>query len=334
MRAADTPDGVDPVVGAGSILPVTGPVPHGAGHPGPGRPRRLSVTRLRRLVVTAESLLPLLPRVPPRPAPRRSDAVGLGIEHPTASEPGGGRSSADTAGTRRLSVVVANVARTEGDGAAQARALLADDDLDLLVVVERTADTVTALDAAGLAERLPHRAERADEGFFGALVASRHPVAAAATPDLGGRGGLVVDLDVDGDPLRVVAVHTQAPIYDADLEVWHTTIAATAAVADEAPGPVLLAGDWNATGGHRAYRRALARHGLVDAQATLGWRWWPTWPVARPVAGLRPPPFLALDHVVHTPDLHVADLARHRLPASDHLALTATVTLPPPPTRP
>ena len=65
------------------------------------------------------------------------------------------------------------------------------------------------------------QADDPSDGYFGSLVASRHPIAAADRRDIGGRPGQVVDLDVDGTVVRVVPVHTQAPIFDHDVVVWH-----------------------------------------------------------------------------------------------------------------
>lgn len=233
----------------------------------------------------------------------------------------------------RLTVLVANVARTETRPAAQAEALLAVD-ADLLLIVEHTAATAAALADAGLVERYPQSCADVDEGYFGSLVASRHPIVGGRRCELGGRRAQVVDVDVDGVALRVVPVHIQAPIHLHDVAVWHATIAANAAVADGAPGPVLLAGDWNATGGHRRYRRALRDHHLVDAQVRLGPRWAPTWPVARPALSMlrhlpaRMPPLLVLDHLVASADVELVALERVPIPASDHLALRAEVRLP------
>ncbi|HYI61161.1 MAG TPA: endonuclease/exonuclease/phosphatase family protein [Acidimicrobiales bacterium] len=256
--------------------------------------------------LSAESFLPLLAR-PDTPAEGADRA-------PT--------------GRRRFTVVAANVARSTRDTRAQAEALVALD-ADAVLVVEATDTTVDALDGAGLARRWPHAAAWPDEGFFGALVASRHPVIRAESRSLGGRPGLVVDLAVGRMPVRVVPVHTQAPIFDRDVGPWHDTLAATAAVAGEVAGPVVLAGDWNATGGHRAFRRNLRAHALVDAQAVLGQRWLPTWPVRDPRRS-RLPPLLALDHVVTSADVRVAALERLPLPGTDHLALRATLHLPHP----
>ncbi len=269
----------------------------------PGRP---DLTTLRRLWIAASSGLPLLPR---------AERVATAVDGPT------------------LVVVAANLERGEKDPRRQAEAVVGLD-ADVLLLVEHTPATRDALIAAGLATAFPHLADDVDPGYFGSLVASRRPIGATRAVDLGGRPGQLVDLDVDGTEVRVVPVHTQAPIFDRDVDVWHATVEATAAVADAAPGPVVLAGDWNATGGHRRFRGALRRHRLADASAVRGRRWYPTWPVDAPLLGLRPPPLLTLDHVVVSDDVEVIDLARLDLPGSDHKGLRAVLRLPRQPSDP
>ena len=224
-------------------------------------------------------------------------------------------------------MVAANLFLARRDADAQAEALLAID-ADVALVVEHSPATAGALERAGIAERYPHRLDDPHEtGFFGSLVASRLPIARRWQGDLGGRPGMAADVTVGTTTVRLVPVHTQAPVHDRDLAPWQGGIAAIAAVADGAPGPVVLAGDWNATGGHRVFRRALAAHDLVDAQTALGHRWYPTWPVGLRLAGVPIPRVLTLDHVVVSRGVGVARLERIRLPGTDHLALRAELRL-------
>lgn len=257
---------------------------------------------LRRRAIMAASALPLLARDP-------------GLRRPATGP--------------SLSVLATNVELSQRDADLQAQAVLAVD-ADVLCIIEAAEATVAALARAGIAATHPHRSDDHDPGYFGSFIASRHPITGRWTGDLGGRPGHWVDLDVAGQAARVVAVHTQAPIHDHDVAVWHSTIAANVALAGSVPHPVVLAGDWNATGGHRPFRRALADHGLVDAQARRGHRWWPTWPVAHSVLGLTIPPVLTLDHVVVTDDVEVVGLERIAIPACDHRAVRAALRLPAP----
>ncbi|QYG92377.1 endonuclease/exonuclease/phosphatase family protein [Iamia sp. SCSIO 61187] len=268
--------------------------------PDPERPWPTRVTA-RRAWITLSSALPLLPRSPSPPT-----RVGDGVT---------------------FTVVAANLERGQRDPVAQAEALAALD-ADVLLLTEHAAATRAALEEAGLASTFPHQADDPSEWYFGSLVASRRPLLAADRRDLGGRPGQVVDIDVAGIPVRLVPVHTQAPVHDRDVVTWHDGLVANTGIGDDAPGPVILAGDWNATGGHGAFRRALSRHDLVDASAVLGHRWYPTWPVDQPVYRLPLPPFLTLDHVVVSAGVEVVALERLALPGSDHRGLRATLRLP------
>ncbi|CAN5549372.1 MAG: endonuclease/exonuclease/phosphatase family protein [Iamia sp.] len=259
----------------------------------------MGVDGLRRGAIMAASALPLLPRDP-------------GLRQPATGP--------------SLSVLATNVELSQRDADRQARAVLAVD-ADVLCIIEATEATVAALARAGIATTHPHCSDDHDPGYFGSFIASRHLITGRWTGDLGGRPGHWVDLDVAGRAARVAAVHTQAPIHDEDVAVWHSTIASAAALA-AAPHPVVLAGDWNTTGGHLPFRRALARHDLVDAQARRGHRWWPTWPVDHSVLGLSLPPVLALDHVVVSQDVAVRSLERIAIPACDHRAVRAALRLP------
>ena len=263
-----------------------------------GRP---TLTTLRRVGLMAESFLPLLPR--------------------SSEGPAGG------AGGIELTVLAANLELGQRDARVLARAI-ATVDADVLLLCEHSPATRAALTSAGVDARWPHQADDPSEGFFGSLIASRHPLVSVERRDLGGRSGQVADVAVAGTTVRVVPVHTQAPVFDHDVEVWHGTVAANAAVADEVEGPVVLAGDWNATGGHRAFRRALARHHLVDASAVRGHRWYPTWPIRSLAIRWPLPPLLTLDHVVVRSDAEIVALERIDLPATDHRALRATLRLP------
>ena len=218
-----------------------------------------------------------------------------------------------------------------GGADAQARALV-DVHADVVCVIECTDATVGALDRAGLADRLPFRSDDRDPGWFGSLVASRHPITRRWTGDLGGRPGHWVDLDVAGVEVRVVAVHTQAPIFRRDVAVWHSTIAAAAALADGAPGPVVLAGDWNAT------RRAPALP-TGPGRPRPGRRPGPAGP--SPVAHLaRGPPGRRCGPGAAAPRPRPRGgqpsrwtwlgLERLAIPACDHLAVRAALRLPAP----
>jgi endonuclease/exonuclease/phosphatase (EEP) superfamily protein YafD len=99
-------------------------------------------------------------------------------------------------------------------------------------------------------------------------------------------------------PVRVVAVHTWAPLGIALGRGWVLELERLARFAEETPGALVLAGDFNATPGHRPFRDLLRRGALDDAVGAV-----PTFPsggasLAPCGVDLPTGPVLALDHVL------------------------------------
>ena len=159
----------------------------------------------------------------------------------------------------------------------------------------------------GPALDLPHRR-------YGNAVLSRYPVLATRTIDLSfgsrePRGALDADIDVDGNPLRIVATHLGLrPAERCDQ------IARLLQVFDTDRMPVILMGDvneWFVWG--RCLRRLVTHFEAVPAVRTFPSRW----------------PVFALDRIWISPrhrllriNVHATPLARK---ASDHLPLIAHI---------
>lgn len=220
-------------------------------------------------------------------------------------------------------VVIANLARDLPGQAGLARALL-DLEPDVLLLQELTPATLGDLRAAGLPDHLAHRFEDPDEGYFGSAVYSRHPIVGPRVVELGQRRMVVTTLEVAGRPVTVVPVHTQAPVKRRDLVPWQTGFGDLGAVAHRAPGPVILAGDWNATWASRPFRRTMRRYGLRDAHTRVNRPLARTWPThRRPV-----PPLLGLDRVVVSSEVQVLAVDEHDGPGTDHRIVRARLMLP------
>jgi endonuclease/exonuclease/phosphatase family metal-dependent hydrolase len=84
----------------------------------------------------------------------------------------------------------------------------------------------------------------------------------------------------------------------------------------------VLAGDFNATPDHAAFRRLLCR-GWTDAARVTGQALRPTWSPLR-----SPLPRLTLDHVLVGPRIGVASLQVVHVAGTDHRALVADLRLP------
>jgi endonuclease/exonuclease/phosphatase family metal-dependent hydrolase len=198
-------------------------------------------------------------------------------------------------------------------------------DVDLLSVQELTPRAEHRLLAAGLGDLLPHRhviaARAGSVASASGAVWSRRPFAGTdAVPGCFEQPAVRL-ARTSGPDVEVVAVHTMPPaVSPAQVRDWTADLAALPAPA--AGVLRVLAGDFNATLDHAAFRAVLAR-GYVDAARATGragdWTW-------RPLRA--PSPRLTLDHVLVDPRIGVAAVAIARVRGSDHRAVVADLLLP------
>ncbi|GGH98762.1 hypothetical protein GCM10007170_32040 [Arthrobacter liuii] len=235
--------------------------------------------------------------------------------------------AAEVAGPRVSLVAMSINAELGGADAAGIVALVREERVDLLAVEEYTPELARKLTAAGLDGLFPHRVAHARDGAGGTAIYSSYNLAETGVLPNTQFTMPVARLDLgdgSGSSLRVVAVHALAPVGDG-LDQWRKDLA-TVARADNGSGPLLLAGDFNATYDHREFRALLAGTGgsrtMVDVAASLGSRLVPTWPMR----GYRLPG-IALDHLVTSPDITGSGYSVHRVERTDHAAVVATLTI-------
>lgn len=193
---------------------------------------------------------------------------------------------------------------------------------DVVVLVELTPQAVTRLKAAGLDQELPYVVGHPDAGTTGAAIRSRWPL--TLLDDGKGVGGSLfwepyALVQRPAGAFRVKAVHTRQPIVSArgwerDLDRLHTW-----QLAQPADQPLVMAGDFNASQSHPAFRAML--EGLTDAHRATGGGWVRTWPQGR-----RIPPFVQIDHILGR-GVTAVDAGATPVRGSDHAAVWATVTL-------
>jgi len=212
-----------------------------------------------------------------------------------------------------------------GADAASIVGMVRDRRVGLLAVEEYTPALERKLTEAGLDQLLPHRVAHARKGAGGAAIYSTYKL--RETGVLPGTQFTmpVARLMLGGDSgtdLQVVAVHTLAPVGDA-VQQWRVDLAAAGRV-DNGTGPLLLAGDFNATYDHHEFRSLLAgadgTRSLVDVAASLGMRLVPTWPMRDYRL-----PGVTLDHLVTSPDIRGSNYSVERVPGTDHAAVVATL---------
>lgn len=222
-------------------------------------------------------------------------------------------------------------------------AAIARHDVDVLTVLEATAQLRDALAAEGIDAMLPHVIDRSYDGCVpvwstdrvepvdgcvsaaGSMIYSRYPLSDARLPAV--RRTLfespVAQVDTPDGPVVVLAAHPVPP-WPGDTRLWYEELTGLAAWASNIDRrlPLVIAGDLNASEAHPALRR-FAAAGLYDAHRQVGDGPVATWPrLGR--FGVPLLPMFHLDHVL-VRGLGVADAGTVPLPGTDHVAVWAAL---------
>ncbi|MFF9274486.1 endonuclease/exonuclease/phosphatase family protein [Streptomyces griseosporeus] len=171
-----------------------------------------------------------------------------------------------------------------------------------------------------LAAAYPHRQAVESPGSAGSVLLSRFPLTATAgVPGTMGMPGAVAD--VRGHRVRLQLAHPMPPLPH-QLGLWRRELGALRdfAAADRTT-PTVLAGDFNASQDHAAFRRLLDT-GLQDAARLTDEPRTPSWPTrTTPLIGAQ------IDHVLLSRDFSATTTRFLDLPHTDHRALLTDVTL-------
>ncbi|WP_062516964.1 endonuclease/exonuclease/phosphatase family protein [Demequina gelatinilytica] len=216
-----------------------------------------------------------------------------------------------------------------GSGAASSDAIVAmvrEQDLDVLALTEVVPETEQRLADAGLDLLLPHHVAFPEYEKHGTGLWSRLPLSDGTSLD--GMAAHLVRAQVETaeGPLTVIVAHPESPNplehgqWESDLEVLHT-------VLETQDGPVVVAGDLNATRDHRAFR-AIEELGYADAVEQAGAGFIPTFPRGmfswrlRLVRSVIDSPLVAIDHVlVRDAGLVATHVDGVEVPWTDHRGL-------------
>ncbi|WP_330355242.1 endonuclease/exonuclease/phosphatase family protein [Streptomyces chartreusis] len=166
----------------------------------------------------------------------------------------------------------------------------------------------------------PHRAARVLAGSKGSLVLSRFPLDAADdVPGTMAMPGAVAD--VRGNAVRLQLAHPMPPL-PGRTDVWRRELGELRDfAAEDHRTPLVLAGDFNASQDHAAFRRILDT-GMQDAARLDGHDRTPSWPArTTPTFGVQ------IDHVLLSDDFAASAVRFLDLAGTDHRALVADLTL-------
>ncbi|MGP3911650.1 endonuclease/exonuclease/phosphatase family protein [Nonomuraea sp. 10N515B] len=194
-------------------------------------------------------------------------------------------------------------------------------DVDVFTALELTPDAVERLDTAGLKQLLPHRVLQEEFGATGSGIYAKHPVSELTglfTP-IGHNMPAATMALPGGSKVEIVAIHPNPPLGRMEEE-WNAALRGLPAATPSAIR--VLAGDFNASLDHRAFRDLLSR-GYVDAADQVGKGLVPTWPNGRAM-----PPIIAIDHVVADRRVSVRRVEVADVPGTDHRGVFAELRLP------
>lgn len=224
-------------------------------------------------------------------------------------------------GAPRLRVFTANIYSLNRDMSGLAAELRAAD-ADVVVLQELSYRNLAALRRRGTLDAYPHQSLSPRSDTFGTAILSQLPLVDHGVCDIAGspmaRGTVLV-----GDRMvRVYCVHTKAPFGADGLRQWRVQLEVLADALRGEPRPLIVAGDFNATGRQRRFRSLLAE-GLRDVHVEGGRGWARTWP-----NHYLPLPALArIDHVLVSPDLAVLAVAEGEGRGSDHRPVMVDLAL-------
>nr|WP_227025526.1 endonuclease/exonuclease/phosphatase family protein [Streptomyces tsukubensis] len=238
--------------------------------------------------------------------------LGWFVLHQGERQPEGGPGAGPV--TARLRVLTSNV---EFGGATDG----------LLTAIRRERPDIVFVEeceyrcsAALLDAGYPYHRAVASAGSRGSLILSRHPLRGApgVRATMGMPGAVA---DVGGTDIRLQLAHPMPPLPD-QLDVWRRELGRLAALAEKETGPLVMAGDFNASADHAAFRSLLAAGRLRDGARLSGSPRTASWPArTASVFGAQ------IDHVLVSGGLDAHGARFLGLPDTDHRALVMDLTL-------
>jgi endonuclease/exonuclease/phosphatase (EEP) superfamily protein YafD len=190
-------------------------------------------------------------------------------------------------------------------------------DADVLVVQELTPHAESVLSA--LDNDFPYNRKFPANGPYGIGLWSRYELESGATIAIGRRPAIEARVRGPSSVFTVVGVHLSAPVTRRRAAARNQELLALAAHTAAIEGPLIVAGDFNATPYSPYFVEWLESTGLTDSRRgrTLS----VSWPTMLPIAGI------PIDHITVNADFET--LSHRRLPnfESDHYGLFVELAL-------
>lgn len=234
--------------------------------------------------------------------------VGLQVATPHLS------TTFDAGGTS-LRVFHMNVLQPNG-AFDQAIAQALGSDADVISIQEVGPRWAKAL-TDGLRARYPYAHIETRSDCYGIALFSRVPFTTVRTLTIHGAPFIEARLNVEGRPVRLLAVHTSSPISYDHFRRRNEQLAALAEHLTGDDTATIVVGDLNTVPWDQAYQRFCARSGLRSTTPATQ----RTWPSVGPLA------LIPLDHVLLSHGLSHTALRTVDIPGSDHRGVLADLIL-------
>ena len=234
-------------------------------------------------------------------------------------QPYGGGAEPGGAAVAEVRVLTANVQFGRGTGALIPAVRRERPDLVFVEECEYSCESALANAFAGV---YPYREAVPGAGSEGSVILSRFPLDGTDGIPGSTMGMPGATADVHGHSVRLQLAHPMPPL-PGQVDLWRTELGALRDyAADDGSGtPTILAGDFNASQDHAAFRRILDT-GLRDAARLAGAARTPSWPArTAPTVGAQ------IDHVLVSGEFSVSQARFLRITGSDHRALVVDLTL-------
>jgi endonuclease/exonuclease/phosphatase (EEP) superfamily protein YafD len=248
-------------------------------------------------------------------------SIALVIAHIALVVPAMGSDSvpAWAASAPTLTIFSANLFnRNVSPDAAAARVL--ETGADVLTLLEVSVPVYDALVRAGIDQRFPYqfRSRSSPTGDTDGVYSRRPFVSRRLVPLLENHEPAAV-VSVAGRRIEIAAVHVDGAEHAP--ETWSAELDRLAQTARAAQGPLVIAGDFNATRWNPPFARLLEI--LTDAHEARGLGLSRSWPV-RGTRLATFGPLMRLDHALFNTSVAVKHVHDIRVPGSDHVAFEAT----------
>jgi endonuclease/exonuclease/phosphatase (EEP) superfamily protein YafD len=199
---------------------------------------------------------------------------------------------------------------------------------DVMVLAEATQTTRQALAKKPWSQDYPYLLGTAGRSFDartgegdsrGTLMVSRHPLTQLGYAEGASFTNVAARVDLPGHPITLIAAHPANPEHGVGTWVQDAD-AVTRLALQNATGPLVVAGDLNATAEHLTLRELMAKAGLTDTAAGQGWH--PTYP-----ADAWYPPLIQIDHVLVSRQFNTVGYRTIRVPGTDHRGLLVQLSV-------